>query len=101
MSRFDQTIADRFLVAIRAGASDDVAANHAGVELATVRGWMDSGTGKGAKLLIDVRKARADLELLLVGTVRRLSAEDANNAKWLAERVRGDAELERLRQLTT
>jgi hypothetical protein len=99
--RFDSTIAATFLVAIRAGASNEIAAQHTGVDLEVVREWLRGGTPAKDQFRMDVEKARADLELLAVGTVRRQMGEDKGAAQWLAEKVRGDAELERLRELTT
>jgi head-tail adaptor len=101
MPRFDKPTAEKFLVAIRAGASNENAAQHAEIPLATIREWLKGDTKTTAAFRRDVEKARADLELLAIGTVRRNMAENDQNAKWLADKVRGDAELERLRSLTT
>lgn len=95
--RYDQKTADTFLTAVRAGASNEIAAQHAGVDVDVVRGWFKKRNG----FRRDVEKARADLELLAVGQVRRNMGDDKQAAMWLAEKARGDAELERLRDLTT
>jgi hypothetical protein len=102
MKRFDKAAVEPFLVAVRAGASNELAAQHAGLPVTQVREWLKTNT----QFAKDVDKARADLELLAIGTVRRgLTDKDglpnASVAQWLAERVHGDAELERLRDLTT
>jgi hypothetical protein len=102
MPRFDKLIANQVLVAVRAGASNELAAQHAGVPVSTVRAWL----AKNKPFREDVEKARADLELLALGTVRRAMTDAAGEpnpavAQWLAERAHGDAELERLRALTT
>jgi hypothetical protein len=102
MSRLDQSTANAVLVAVRAGASNELAAQHAGIDVSVVRGWLEEDD----KFRQDVEKARADLELLAIGTVRRALTDkdgepNAAVAQWLAERAHGDAELERLRALTT
>jgi hypothetical protein len=99
--RFDSSQADQFLVAVRAGASNDTAAAHAGVPLDVVRAWLRGDTEEEAAFRRDVEKARADLELLAVGTVRRGVVDDTGSAKWVAEYVAGQREFERLRELTT
>lgn len=99
--RFDRAIADTFLVAVRAGATNDVAAAHAGVDLAVVRKWLRGGTPKTYEFRKAVDKARADLELLAVGTLRRSMSEDGSAAMYIAELARGESEFERLRALTT
>lgn len=98
---FHKPTADRYLVAIRAGASSEVAAAHAGVDVDTVRAWQLGSSTAEQQFDLDVKKARADLELLAVGSVRRVIGEDRAAAMWLAERMHGDSELERLRRLTT
>jgi hypothetical protein len=97
MTRFDSKKADAFLVAVRAGASNENAATHADVPITAVRDWIR----RRPDFRRDVAKARADLELFAVGTVRRNIGEDQKAAMWFAEKARGDAELERLRELTT
>jgi transposase len=102
MVRFHKPTADQVLLAVRAGASNELAAQHAGIPVSTVRDWLN----RRPEFKGDVEKARADLELLAIGTVRRgLTDKDgepvAGVAQWLAERTHGDAELERLRALTT
>jgi transposase len=102
MVRFHKPTADQVLVAVRAGASNELAAQHAGIPISVVREWL----GRNKQFRKDIEKARADLELLAIGTVRRgLTDKDgepvASVAQWLAERTHGDAELERLRTLTT
>lgn len=99
--RFDQPTAERFLVAVRAGASNEIAAQHAEVPLTAIRAWLAGGSKTKDKFKVDVEKARADLELLAVGTVRRGMSDDKSSAMWVADKVRGDAEIERLRSLTT
>jgi hypothetical protein len=99
--RFNQEIADEFLLAIRAGASNEVAANHAETPIELIREWLKGGTPAKEKFRMDVDKARSDIELLAVGHVRRRMTDDPQAAQWVADKVRGDAELERLRRLTT
>jgi hypothetical protein len=104
--RFDKQIADTFLVAVRAGASNEAAAHHAGVPVDVTREWMLGKTAATAAFRRDVEKARADLQLLGVGIVRRAANLDPDRpnvsaAQWLAEKAAGDAELDRLRELTT
>ncbi len=101
MTRFDKTAASRFLVAVRAGASNAVAAQHADVPLNAARDWLRGGTPVKDEFRSDVRKARSDLELVAVGHVRGRMAEDPAAAMWVADKVQGDAEFERLRDLTT
>ncbi len=101
MSRFDSTAADRYLVAVRAGASNEVAAAHAELDLAVVRVWLNGSSKATASFVRDVNKARADLELLAVGQVRRQMTEDPTAAQWIAEKVKTETEFERLRRLTT
>lgn len=102
VTRFDRKKADDFLVAVRAGASNDVAAQHAAIPVAVVREWFD----RKPDFKEEVEKARADLGLFAVGVVRRDVGRDPDKpnvsaAQWLAEKAAGDAELERLRALTT
>jgi hypothetical protein len=102
MTRFDRPTANAVLVAVRAGASNELAAQHAGIPVSTVRDWLT----RRKDFRLEVEKARADLELLAIGTVRRALTDkdgepNSGVAQWLAERAHGDAELERLRALTT
>lgn len=99
--RFNAQIAKVALVAIRAGASDENAAGHAGVDLAALRDWLRGDTAATEQFRRDVEKARADLELLAVGSMRRTIQEDKGAALYFAERLHGDRELARLRDLTT
>jgi hypothetical protein len=106
MSRFDQHTADTLLVAVRAGASTEVAAMHAGIPTHTAYDWLAGGTPAKDKFKRDVDKARADLELLAVGTVRRaMSSDDPREAteagKWVAEMAWTERRFDRLRELTT
>jgi hypothetical protein len=101
MSRFDRKRADDFLVAVRAGASNEVASAHAELPLETIRDWLRSGTPSKAEFRQQVDKARADLELLAIGNVRRNMSDDPNAAMWMAEKARNEKEFERLRELTT
>lgn len=98
--RFDSAAADRFLVAVRAGASNEVAAAHAQLSLDDVRAWLAGRSKATEEFRLEVDKARADLELLAVGQVRRQMSEDPNAAQWIAEKVRTETEFERLRRLT-
>jgi hypothetical protein len=104
--RFDKSAADDFLVAVRAGASNEVASQHAGVDYQVVRQWLRGATKATEGFRRDVEKARSDLQLLGIGIVRRAANLDPDRpnvtaATWLAEKAAGDAELERLRELTT
>jgi len=99
--RFDQSKADQVLVAVRAGATDEVASVHAGVPVEAVRDWLKGGTVGTDKFRAAVDKARADLSLLAAGTIRRGIAEDRQAAIYFAERLATDVELQRLRELTT
>jgi hypothetical protein len=101
MSRFDRKRADDFLVAVRAGASNEVASAHAEVPLETIRDWLRGGTEPKAEFRQQVDKARSDLELLAIGHLRRNMADDAQAAQWMAEKARNETEFERLRELTT
>jgi hypothetical protein len=98
---FDRTTANAFLVAIRAGASNETAAAHADVTLEAIRSWIDGEDADCVRFRRDVDKARADLRLLAVGSLRRQVGEDNGAARYIAEMTHGDAELERLRRLTT
>jgi hypothetical protein len=98
---YDQSAADKFLTAVRAGASNDVAAAHAGLDVRDVREWLRGPTPETILFRRDVDKARADLELLAVGTVRRHMVDNPELSERMAERVRSEAEFERLRELTT
>jgi len=100
VSRFDQTIADTFLVAVRVGAGDEVAAMYAEVDLATVRVWLRGDTDAAKKFVVAVNKARADLHLLAVGQIRRNIADDKSAALYFAQSMEADLELQRLRDLT-
>lgn len=99
--RFDRATADKFLVAVRAGASNEVAAHHAEVALGTLREWLRGRTAATAAFRTEVDKARADLELLAIGQVRRNMGDDYQAAQYIAEKARNEAEFERLRELTT
>jgi hypothetical protein len=99
--RFDKGASEQFLVAVRAGARDEAAADHAGVPIETVREWLLGTTAQTAAFKKAVDKARADLELLAIGVVRREVVDDKSAAMWMAERVAADRELDRLRRLTT
>jgi hypothetical protein len=101
MPRFDQQRADDFLVAVRAGASNEVASAHAEVPLETIRDWLRSQTPAKAKFRQQVDKARSDLELLAIGHLRRNMSDDPQAAQWMAEKARNETEFERLRELTT
>jgi hypothetical protein len=101
MSRFDRKRADDFLVAVRAGASNEVASAHAEIPLETVRDWLRGSTTPKAEFRQQVDKARSDLELLAIGQVRRNMSDDAQAAMWMAEKARNETEFERLRELTT
>jgi hypothetical protein len=104
--KFDPAKANDVLVAVRAGASNDLAARHAGVDVLVLRQWMKGETKATAAFREQVDQARADLSLLGVGIVRRAANLDPDKpnvsaATWLAEKAAGDAELDRLRELTT
>jgi hypothetical protein len=99
--RFDRAAADRFLVAVRAGVRDEVAAMHAGVSVSTVKHWLKGDTKATADFTATVNKARADLQLLAVGHIRRSMGEDKGAAQFIAATVSADMELARLRELTT
>ena len=99
-SRFDQNVADTFLIAVRAGAGDEVAAMHAGVDLAVARDWLRADTPATKKFAASVNKARADLHLLAVGQLRRNMVDDKAAALYLAQSMEADLELQRLRDLT-
>jgi hypothetical protein len=101
MARFDRKRADDFLVAVRAGASNEVASAHAELALATIRDWLRSGTPAKAEFRQQVDKARSDLELLAIGHLRRNMADEPQAAQWMAEKARNETEYERLRELTT
>jgi hypothetical protein len=93
--RFDRGKADQYLTAVRAGARDDVAAAFAGIDDKTARAWRrrrDFGA--------EVDKARADLAVLAVGTVRRDVGTDQRAARFFVETLAADSELDRLRALT-
>jgi hypothetical protein len=87
MPPFDPEVADKFLTAIRAGASNDVAALHSGVNLETVRDWLRGDTPVEQQFKADHDKARADLEIFAVGQIRQRVSEDQHAAMWFAERV--------------
>jgi hypothetical protein len=99
--KFDTTAAASYLVAVRAGVNDDIAALHAGVSLDTIRSWLRGGSPAKDKFRKDAEKARADLQLLAVGHLRRQIGEDRGAAMFIAQAVQGDLELQRLRELTT
>lgn len=99
--RFDKTLADRVLIAVRAGASNEVAAVHAGTEVAIIRDWLKGGTAGKDEFKAAAGKARADLQLLAIGSIRRNVTDDTAAAMYIAQSIQGDAELERLRDLTT
>jgi head-tail adaptor len=101
MARFDRKKADDFLVAVRAGASNEVASAHAELALETVRDWLRGGSSTKAGFRLEVDKARSDLELLEIGHLRRNMADDVQAAQWMAEKARNEKEFERLRELTT
>jgi hypothetical protein len=101
MSRFDRKRADDFLVAVRAGASNEVASAHAELKLDTIRDWLRAGTPAKAEFRQAVDKARSDLELLAIGHLRRNMTEEPQAAMWMAEKARNETEYERLRELTT
>lgn len=94
---FDPLLAAEFLTAIKAGATVEVASAHADLDAQVVRGWLKSNPDFAR----DVRKARADLQLLATASIRRDVKEDSRSARYLAESIMGDMELERLRELTT
>jgi hypothetical protein len=101
MSRFNSEAAEDVLEAIRLGSSIEVAAAHANLPLQTVRDWYAGGTPAKDEFRAQVDKARATLEMLAVGHVRRNMDENPAAAMQIAERVKGEAEFERLRELTT
>jgi hypothetical protein len=101
MLRFDAKKAGDFLVAVRAGASNEVASAHAELPLETIRDWLRGGTPAKAEFRQQVDKGRSDLELLAIGHLRRAMSEDSNAAQWMAEKARNEKEFERLRELTT
>jgi hypothetical protein len=94
---YDDTIADAFLTAVKAGASNEVAAAHAQIPLQVALEWIRENDDFKARL----DKARADLEIFAIGQVRQRVTDDKAAAMWFAERLHGDSELERLRELTT
>jgi hypothetical protein len=100
-ARFDSNAAHDFLIAVRAGVVDEIAAKHAGTPIATIRDWLRGETQATAKFKRDVEKARADLQLLAVGHLRRQIGEDKGAAMFIAQSVAADVELSRLRELTT
>lgn len=99
--KFDQAIADTFLVAARAGANDEVCALHAGVDPLVAIDWARGGTKAKDEFAAALRKARADLQLLAVGVIRRSVTDDVGAARYLADTMAGELELQRLRELTT
>ncbi|CAB4198340.1 hypothetical protein UFOVP1313_70 [uncultured Caudovirales phage] len=99
-TRFDKAAADRFLVAVRAGAPDEIAAMHAEVQSETIKTWLRGDTEATAKFAGTVKKARADLHLLAISQVRRNVGEDRASALYVAQSMEADLELQRLRELT-
>lgn len=98
---FDQDIASEILTATKAGASPEVAAAYADIDVVTARRWMKDPSPAARKWARSIEKARADLQLLAVGSLRRNVQEDPQAARYLAEKMGSDMELERLRELTT
>jgi hypothetical protein len=94
---YNEAQATTIVTAVAAGASNQLAAHHVGIPLPDLYAWMDEKPEFAAR----IDRARADLELLAIGSIRRNVSEDPKAAQWVAERTYGDAELERLRQLTT
>ena len=95
--RFDATVAEQYITALRAALSDDDAAVHAGVDLEQIDRWRRSRR----RFDLEVRKAKADVALLNAGRVRQAARDDWRAALALATRGEQDRELERLRALTT
>jgi cell division protein FtsB len=101
MTRFNAEKADEFLEAVRVGSSNEVAAAHAGLPVATVREWLRGGTPAKDRFRVDVEKARATLEVLAIGAIRRRVNDDQGAAQYIADKARNETEFERLRALTT
>jgi hypothetical protein len=100
--RFDKSAADRYLAAVRAGVSEDVAAMHAEIPVKTARDWMRGDRTSTRAFAAAVDKARADLQLLAIGQIRlKMSEGDRGAAAFVAQSVAADQELKRLRELTT
>jgi hypothetical protein len=74
---------------------------YAEVSLTTIRDWLRGETKTTAQFKKDVEKARADLQLLAVGNLRRVIGEDKGAAMYVAQSVAASVELDRLRELTT
>lgn len=95
--KFDETIASRFVDALRAALSDDDAAAHVDVDLDVIERWRRTHR----RFDEDIRRAKADVALLNAGRVRLAARTDWRAALALAERAEQQRELDRLRALTT
>lgn len=95
--RFSFKAADLVVQVLHTGASLDVAAQNAGVAPETVRTWM--ATRKTFRQRVEM--AQSGVEVLAVGTIRQAMKEDWKAAAYLLDAARAEAELKRLRELTT
>lgn len=95
--RFSYKAADLVVQILHTGASLDVAAQNAGVAPETVRAWM--AMRKSFRQRVEM--AQSGVEVLAVGTIRQAFPEDWKAAAYLLDRSRAEAELARLRDLTT
>lgn len=94
--RFNRAQADLYLEAVGKGSRHEVAAEYAGADPAAVMSWRER-KDFGA----EVRSARAGVQVRVSNAILGTIDDDRAAAQWLAGSLAADAELERLRDLTT
>lgn len=91
-SKFTPEVVDRLLNAIRAGATYEVACDHAGIAYSTLRSWIvaaEESRNDQAKmdLLEAIKKAEADAEVANIALIRKAASDGQwQAAAWILER---------------
>ncbi len=72
----------KVLVAIRAGNYREVAARAAGINPSTLRAYVKRKDEEAQEFLAAIHEAESDVEIELVGAVKRFAAGDMRAATW-------------------
>jgi hypothetical protein len=93
-SKLTEDRADRIVQAVRLGASQETAAQAAGVAGRTLRRWLAAGQaprsrGRYRQLAERVAEAEAQREVQALARIAQAERDDWRAAAWYLERVRG------------